>query len=358
MERGNGMIQRFLKVQGSPFERGKQIGTALKLQIETNIASQKIYFDDDDTAVSRWLKQAEAYVSRTKAHAPKVYEELAGMADGSGLGMAPIVYLYTIYERTFFEDPMAGKCTSFAVRGEVSEDGKLICGQTNDERLDQYRSEADCILHHVDEKEDMEQMIYTHPGIPAYMGMNNYGLSVLWTFIDNGLRNAGLPTAAIIRYLLEMKTLEEAREFLCRLPHAVPNQFTIAHSRDGIISLECFPNKVYEARGDVLLHANHNCIALTEPDTGGSKTTHARLQAMEKAVKKNCGKINAEIGKKILADHGNFPKSICNHPSPEHPRSKTLASMVFDGGEGAFHLAFGNACEQHFHTYCFDHWKG
>lgn len=351
------MIHRYIKVKGSAFERGTQIGELLKMQIETNLSSQKLFYQDSPEIAAKWLDKAQIYLKYTEKFAPQVMEEMKGVAKGSGLDFQEILYLYTVYERSFFDDLISDKCTSFAAKGNATSDGSVICGQTNDERLDEYRSEVDCVVHHVDSKTDVETLIYSHPGIPAYMGMNNYGLAVMWTYIDNGQRQEGLPTAGIIRELLNKKNIKEARDYLHTIPHAVPNQFSLSHAKDGIASLECFPNKIYEHEpADVMIHANHNSIALDEPEEGGSKTSHSRFDAMTAIVNENIGIIDAELGKQFLANHRHFPKSVCNHPSPEHPLSKSLASMVFDLGKGEMHLAFGNACEQPFHTYRFDRW--
>ncbi|OTN88370.1 hypothetical protein A5819_000851 [Enterococcus sp. 7E2_DIV0204] len=353
------MIHRYIQVTGSAFERGVEIGKILKMQIQTNLSSQKLFYKDPTEIVDKWLAKAQTYLDYTEKFAPNVVAEMEGVAQGSGIDFQEILYLYTIYERSFFDELISDKCTSFAAKGNATLDGSVICGQTNDERLDEYRSEVDCVVHHIDSETDFEALIYSHPGIPAYMGMNNYGLAVMWTYIDNGQRQAGLPTAGIIRELLNKRSLKEAREYLYSIPHAVPNQFSLSHSTEGIASFECFPNKIYEhAPADVMIHANHNSIALEEPEEGGSKTSHSRFEAMEAIVNENVGIIDMELGKQFLANHRNFPKSVCNHPSPEHPLSKSLASMVFDLGKGNMHLAFGNACEQPFHTYQFKQWFG
>merc|ERR1712202_83593 len=49
-------------------------------------------------------------------------------------------------------------------------------------------------------------LIYTHPGIPAYMGINGAGISILWQYIDNGERadplSSGVPTCVVLREIL------------------------------------------------------------------------------------------------------------------------------------------------------------
>ena len=43
------------------------------------------------------------------------------------------------------------------------------------------------------------------------MGINNDGLCVMWTYIDNGVTGNGVPTNVIIRHLLELRAVEGIR---------------------------------------------------------------------------------------------------------------------------------------------------
>jgi isopenicillin-N N-acyltransferase-like protein len=56
----------------------------------------------------------------------------------------------------------------------------------------------------------------------------------------------------------------------------------------------------------------------------------------------------------ILRDHINFPSAICNHIDAESDpldREKTINSMVMDLTAGVMHLAWGNPCQNRYHTF-------
>ena len=59
----------------------------------------------------------------------------------------------------------------------------------------------------------------------------------------------------------------------------------------------------------------------------------------------------------IQRDHINHPDSICNHamdyPDPLD-RQKTINALVIDLNAGVMHLAWGNPCQNPFHTYHLD----
>jgi len=52
-----------------------------------------------------------------------------------------------------------------------------------------------------------DALVYTHPGAPAYCGMNSAGLCVLCLYIDDGVQGeGGVPIDAAIR---EVSVLED-----------------------------------------------------------------------------------------------------------------------------------------------------
>ncbi len=353
------MYQRYLKVSGNDFDRGVEIGNLLKDQITTNLLNQtRHYKSTTGYDFDEWVITCEKYIPLIEQYSPKTLAELKGVASGAEMTLGQVLALTTAYEKSFYcENINSDKCTAFAATKSATLDGLTICGQTNDERLDEWPHELDVILHHKDDA-GLETLIYTHPGIPAYMGMNNRGLSVLWTYIDNGLKQDGLPTNIIIRELLNYDNLDAAVEFLQTVPHAIPNQFTISHKEQGIASAECFPNVVNVDRSsDYLAHTNHNVFSDDEPEKTVSWSTRERLQSMLGHLEKQSGKIDSDVAKEFFKCHDGFPKSICTHPNIHRPMAKTLAAMVHDLGKGDFHIAFGNPCSEPYKTFSFDSYK-
>ena len=58
--------------------------------------------------------------------------------------------------------------------------------------------------------------------------------------------------------------------------------------------------------------------------------------------------------KTILADHVNYPHSICSHTVPEDSpldRQKTILSLIMDLTTLEMQVCWGNPCESEFHTY-------
>lgn len=347
------MYKKYVIVEGDAYSRGVQAGRELKSQIEINYQNQtKYYRDKEDFNYRKWGKMALDYIPAMEKWTPEVLEELHGMAEGANMGLEQILALATAYEKSFSRDIISEKCTSFILAPQATYAQKVIAGQTNEECLLEWMNELDTVIHHVDG--EREALIYTHPGVPAYTGINNYGLGVLWEYIDNGKTGNGVPTNAIIRHLLNCSDVDEAIRFLKEVPHDVPNEFGLADKTGKIASVECFPNKVYVGTNEkYLVHTNHLVFAEEEPDYTRSVATNTQYREMEEQIKRSYGGIDVETAKDFLRSHENFPNSICAHPSPERPWNHVLAAMVYDLTCGEMHIAFGNPCETEYKKFRF-----
>ncbi|CAD7929286.1 unnamed protein product [Amoebophrya sp. A120] len=118
--------------------------------------------------------------------------------------------------------------------------------------------------------EPCASMIYTHPGQGAYMGLNAYGVSVLWQYIDNGERGQVSGCEAVVTNTLirEMLLLPSAKHALAYL-HAVyiqdligiPNCFTISdpgYIYSAEVSNSTFVvEEAHPVQGGTIVHGNH-----------------------------------------------------------------------------------------------------
>ncbi len=352
------MYSRYLKVEGNDFNRGREIGAILKNRIEANYVNLVRHYGNLGYNFEKWVEQCDKYIPIMEKYAPHTLAEVQGMAAGACLPVNKVLAITTAYEKSFDCDKISvsDKCTAFTAMGAATKSGLTICGQTNDERMDEFAPELDLTIHHKSE-DGHEMMIYTHPGITAYMGCNNKGVAVLWTYIDNGLRDHGVPTNVIIREVLQMD-YEQAVEYIQTIPHAIPNYFMICHKDKGSTGLECFPNKVYTEVYEVTgTHSNHNIFAHGEPDTTVSWSTQQRNRRMATLLQENFGKIDANIAKEFFKDHANFPYSICTHPNHVRPMAKTLAGQVYDLSEGKMYITHSNPCEYPYLCHEFDEYK-
>jgi len=352
------MSHRKILAAGTDYDRGEIIGRAWRDSIITILKSlENATLSKDDMTLQSWLPHARTFLPYIREYAPKTLREMEGVAAGSDLPFEEILLLTCAYEK-WYNYHAPEHCTAFAAMGDASKTAELICGQNNDECLNQWAAgQLDAVIHHRSES-GMETFIYTHPGIPAYMGMNSAGLCLLWMAIDNGERSPGLPTNALIREVLHFTTLESAVEYIEKVPRSLPNCFLLAHPDEGICSIECSPfffRPVYS--NSTLYHTNHildGKMAINDKKTDDpASSTVSRYATMGALIEKYYGKIDISLARRMLSDHTRYPESICAHPRPSAVYSKTLASMVFQPEAGSMKIAFGNGCEMPFESYQF-----
>jgi hypothetical protein len=347
---------RYLIVSGNAFERGLSIGRSWRDRIVTILKSnEEATISQDGMTLHQWLPHAKTFLPVIRDYAPHTLEEMQGMALGSDLPFEDILLLSCAYEK-YYDFHAPEHCTAFAVINASSKNGDLICGQNNDECLHHWAAgQLDGVVHHRQDS-GMESLIYTHPGIPAYMGMNSAGLCLLWMAIDNGERASGLPTNILIREALFHPTLESAVEYIKNVPKTVPNSYVLAHPEGGICCIECSATFFSAVnRNDKVYHANHildETMAVNDQkvDDPGCSTL-SRFKAMQSLIEKHDGSVDVPLAKNILSDHTRYPESICNHPRPNAIYSKTLASMIFHPAAGSMQIAFGNGCEVPYESY-------
>lgn len=351
------MYSRYLKIEGNSRERGIKIGENIKDRIDVYYVNLIKYSKTElNIDFNEFANRCIDFMTYIEKYAPNTKEEIYGIVEGSKHSINKVLALNVAYDLTMENCPImhSDKCTAFSVFSNTTLDNMVICGQTNDESFQNWPSELDMVFHHKDIS-GLETIIYTHPGVVAYMGMNNAGISILWTYIDNGERQIGLPTNIIIREMLTMCSLEEIEDYLKSIPHSVPNNFIVTHKSGKSMSFECFPNKVYTyTNSNYITHTNHNLFSDNEEDKSASWSSKDRISVIEELIKENYGSINIDIAKDFLRSHRRFPASICSHPNINRPLYKTLCSMIFDLTNLEAHIAFGNACEWPYNLYKFD----
>jgi len=379
------MKKRLLTVVGNDHERGYQIGTQLERSIKVNYLNQiRHYKEMSGYDFTQWVESCKKYIPLVQKYTPHTYAELCGMADGAKMPFEQILALTSAYELAVTGGNIADKCTGFSVAGNYTDNGGAICGQTNDEDFSEWIPYLDAVLRHK-ASDGPSALIYTHPGIAAYMGMNDAGISILWQYIDNGERAFGVPTNCIIREVLFYSELDDVINFLNEVPHAIPNHYLITHKNQGKASVECYPSGVFVKKSLTnICHANNiltpekingcdkknpliyrNPFSVSEMEKeayegalngidGVLEWSYVRYDTICKLVDANKGKINVDIAKQFLSDHTHEPFSICSHPNFVNTRWKTLASIVFDMEQAHMHIAFGSACETDFYEFSFE----
>src|SRR5690606_27247627 len=213
-----------LEVAGSPYEMGLAHGKALARQI-AEYAAERVQLSGQRAWTGRDASRAEvmalaaACVERHREYSPRLFEELEGVAAGSGVPLAELIVAGGF---TDFVDVVASArsgadarallenevddCTAFLVP-----DSRMPGGGALAQTWDMHESSAEHLLLLRGRPADAPAFIvYTTAGCLGMMGINEAGLCV---GINNLLAADGRPGVTwpfAVRALLEHETTEAA----------------------------------------------------------------------------------------------------------------------------------------------------
>ncbi|MGB1027997.1 MAG: C45 family autoproteolytic acyltransferase/hydrolase, partial [Rhodospirillaceae bacterium] len=251
--------------------------------------------------------------------------EMDALAAAAGCAPDTMLYLACEYEAWMEKSRGGEKCTGFIAANAGTPDPGLLMGQTNDEDPAAWLGGGLDLVVHRSGGADPDSLIYTHPGVPAYMGINAAGLVVQWQYIDTGERNleAGLPTTVLIFEMLRRETLADAVAWLRETPRACPNNYQLGRPSEGAVNIECTPShfSLQPVEAGCACHANHitGDLALQAADVGVTRTQSTslkRLAAIEATM--------APIAQSVSVDQA---LQALSHPPVNYER--TLAAMLF-----------------------------
>jgi hypothetical protein len=292
----------------TPYGRGYQHGAALQYVIQKGLAQWKQWINetlgqqDVEMEIAEFIHDTD-YLQGIREHTPDLYEELQGIAKGSGVDFQTL-YAYQMFDEFVVhavEKYRLAHCSGFGVYGR---DGlPNILGQNND--LPPYYAGTHTVLR-IEYPRRHEVLVFTWAGLLAQNGVNNQNVGVVMNIVPTAKgRKDGVPMPYIIRSILEKKSRDEAVTFLVSLGgSAAPMNFiigdagkvvTVENTADGAKVFEDFHGE------DWVAHTNHhldlNTSTLAE---GAVSKTVERLTKLEELLKGESAEIDAERAKGIF----------------------------------------------------------
>jgi len=157
-------------VRGTPYEMGRQLGVAIRTEIQTFLPPalegicRKLGMDQE---------QLREVWSRTAAYGDdRVEQELAGLADGSGIPLRTLQAMHAV--------PLAMpySCSSIAAWGDATEDGRLYMTRNLDWSLEVGAHEFPVVVVYVPDR-GTPHVVPTFAGfVGAHTGMNLKGIAL------------------------------------------------------------------------------------------------------------------------------------------------------------------------------------
>ncbi|MGW5737462.1 MULTISPECIES: C45 family autoproteolytic acyltransferase/hydolase [Streptomyces] len=368
-----------VEISGTPVERGRQYGEAVRPQLHAALAyyeeafgqSSGLTWDQVTARATRWLEPVRDY-------APHLLEEMRGIADGAGVKLPDILALNArgevIYDRSFADmktggatdeqaadsrakEEAADGCTSFAAYGEASGDGHVWAGQNWDWRA----GVADTVVMlRVVQPPHPTLIMQVEAGQIGRQGANSAGIALNANGLGGRFSDAiGLPQTVVRRSVLDQHSITDALDVLCRTRAHIASNALLTCREGFAVDLETTPaghGWMYPTDG-LLVHGNHYqagvpaaIAAHYRPMSSDSLVRVPRAQQGLAALRSSTGADESrKLIKQAMSDHLGHPESLCTHPDPRKPEVKhwaTLVSSCVDLTSGDYHVTAGTPCDR------------
>ncbi len=291
-------------IKGTALKAGQAYGEAFATLI-MGFCKQELRPDTERLAYAR------ACWKHTLKYAPQSAQFIKGMAQGANLSLDH-AHLVTLHEEVYHQP----HCTAFAATGSATRASKTIVAQNWDWAPNLYPWAG---LLKLSVSDSPRTATYHYPGLWASAGINEHGLSLMWTgggYLPKVAPLIGVPTYVLIAEVLRRATVDEAIAYLASVPIAGCFLFHLGDAQGNIAVVEGAAGKqTIDRSGDILFRANHYtcrdimlCANQSDPLPTTNATTVFRYRRMKALMDQHAGKITPSITKSILTDrHGPWP---------------------------------------------------
>lgn len=360
---------REITVQGTGYERGLQHGRALSSEIEAIIARWKVNTEgalgrDADEVLEKFFEYAR-FEDAIAKWTPDLYDEVRGIAEGSGQPLREVFVLNLLDEFWVFVDSLEHHCTGVGV--PATESRPAYIAQNMD--LERYTDGFQVLMRIRGDHQFPEQLILTHAGLIALNGLNAEGVGVcVNTLMQLEASSSGLPVAFMIRALVRKTDTDDILDFIQKVEHASGQNYIIG-IRHEVYDFEASAGKVVrfrpENRNGSVYHTNHPLVnddvkpwyadqrpGLSDEQRAKPGNSEFRFEAAERRMTSAAAIDDATIANTLRSrDHQEHP--ICR-TNQEGSGGFTFASVIMTlSDRPSLHVVAGPPDEGEYSTYFF-----
>lgn len=345
------MTHLYIKMSGSPYERGLQYGTQAKELIHKLIEEYKLLFDKENhIAWETAYKKAAAFEEPIRSFRPDLIEEMKGIADGAEIDLQTVLVLNCRSEIMFTDIPSnEDACTVIGVPPEVSKTGHTLLAQNWDWWT---VGEGTTVILEVEQEGYAKSLIVTEAGLVGGKGLNEYGVALSMNAMSVNGGKIGVPLQVVLRAALSCSTVPKAIDCIAKCPRAGCACVGLASWDGELVMVEYAPNDldILLCDGKALCHTNHwqslKMILGPEARNYSYISTFTRLDRARRLTKDK-KKLTPKKLFAILSDHAGYPDGICRHDDPDLPYyhcHSSLWSMVIDTVTRTLYITDGTPC--------------
>lgn len=353
----------FFKASGTYHQVGQQIGEKLRPQLRRVLSWMRAALPPGVTWDDMLLK-GRLCLAHSRSVYPHYVEELQGIAEGADLPFEEVFLgvCEELWEPAAWgsvvplaSSPLARGCTDMAARGRATLGGHTLVAHTNDTAPE---AEDYLTVLQVQAGDDPEFLAVTIGGLGYSAGFNAAGISMTGNAVSCRDIRPGVPRLLIARAILAARTLGRAMD-ACLLPVRASNYNNVIADANGeVYSMEgaatdCEPIYI---EGNIMAHSNHYLSPPMRPFEANPHrigNSIIRYHRARRLLRDHYGKLSPVVFQKLLADHVNYPGSICKHDGS----SVTVFSIIIDLSERRAWIGRGRPCQTVYYEYRLTPWK-
>ena len=335
-----------VEISGNHYEMGYDLGKQISNLICEYI--DWIRFKTKESKIES-QKRSMSFYNLIKDYSSNYIEEITGISEGANIPFEDAMLCQVRFGNSNNNND---GCTAFGYKKQSTLSSNLYIGQNQD--MESEFLKFGYILKINPSISIPKIIMFTFPGQIGYAGLNEYGITNFANALYNYKPQTGLPHYILKRKILEQKTLKDCKNILDNINLSEAGNVLISDSNE-YIDYEFYNKERYSYKTDnqnFVIHTNHYLTEeLMKFEDGTLPDSPIRLKRMIELTKNIYGSITIDSVKTMLADHDNYPASICRHGADN---MDSISGYIADPKNKTFHVRKGFGCEMNWKSYKFN----